>query len=439
MRQVQTCSLIFACTCILSTSCFALLAEAFLGGSSKRGGVVFDRRPALLLLLGKKDRTIDAVVLGMIMATKGEKAKADDPLKARYRQIADAASHHTPHWPASHNFLPLLEAACNDDAVVVVDGICTTKYRAPRFVEHGPFGLVALITPHQFNPAAVPLIDECLDCFDAFVRDLRDIIIPTTSIASSRSTTTTTQQQQEQQQQQQNLVLHIIPRAAVPHICVFLVHEHPSLLQQVDATERDAWRPVDDATMQTVVEDDVSPIVASLLLNSGGALQLQLDSILLTPDGGMIAGFVDISQPQQQPTEKDGSSSSVSLFANLKHQCRAAVTRRVGTLTSRPKNLIHVTLGRVLGFGNGATQGLGISDDTQQERVVQLVQRYNEHVLPQTVEEIKQRHNQGIWQLQQLCFLRNTVWFCEENIIYKTWNLTKVQEAETGDDNDPCG
>ena len=352
----------------------------------------------------------------------------DDPLIELYRQIADTAANDTPDWPASRDFVPLLDCCTTDhndqvhhgDATAAA-GICTTKYRARRFEVDGPFGLVALIT-HEYNPDAVPLIHQCLDCFDMFVQELLACsIITATAKESTQSPTQTLPTPRP--------LLHIIPRSTVPHICVFMVHEHASLLQAHQTAERDACKPVDDHTMQRLIHDDVSPILeAHLSPSAASSIFLQLERILLTPDGAMIAGFVDVSQ-----------ETHTSLYHTVKMECIQAVRERTGTLTSRPKNLIHVTLGRVLGFGRrlvlldeATTENE--EEDTritpeQQQQVCQLVKRFNEHVLPHKVLEIQRNsknnnndHLGGIFRLQHVSMLRNTVWLCEENIIYKTWH-----------------
>jgi len=331
-------------------------------------------------------------------------APTEDPLKALYRQIADTASHHTPNWPASSDFCQLLDqTAAEEDTNVsstiaaTAAGVCTNKYKAPRFAEHGPFGLVALLT-EDHNAAAQPLVRACLECFDWVVRDLVAIAAPT------------------------NTQLHIINQPSHPHVCVFLIHEHPSFLKHNKPPhEHQWWRPVDDASMQQLVQD-LTPLLLTSAPRQG--ILLQLDSILLTPDGGMIAGFVDVSKQQQD------------VYQNMKTECRHAVQQRLGggELTSRPKNLIHMTLGRILGFGTNL-EGLRDNDSkNQQERVQELVRRYNEEILPETVQNIRREHGGGVWRLQDVCLLRNTVWFCDENIFYKTWRLGATEDDDDDDD-----
>jgi len=353
---------------------------------------------------------------------------ANGDLKARYQAIANQAIQ-TPNWPASDDIVRLLEHHPlshddddddDDDLVGVGGGVCTSTFRAPRFHRDGPLGLVALFSETD-NPAAGPLIQRCLDCFDTLVQDLVDI----TNAASSSP---------------QPPLLHIIPKSKVPHVCVFMVHEHPSFLSSSSSNDDADEKPlVDDATLQLLIQD-LSSVIDEHSISNG--IWLQLESILLTPDGAMIAGFVEAAAQQQR--REDGSTVSAadnnnnSAYQSMKTECVDRARARLGTtLTSRPKNLIHVTLGRVLGFGQHVLQRPSElpEDDERQERVRALVQRYNQEVLPDMVKCIREEQpTAGTWRLQHLSLLRNTVWFCEENIIYKTWDL-----CGTNNDGDSAG
>ena len=245
--------------------------------------------------------------------------------------------------------------------------------------------------------------------------------------------------------------LHIIPKTKVPHVCVFMVHEHPSFLSSSSNDDADDKPVVDDATLQLLIQD-LSSVIDE---HSHRGIWLQLESILLTPDGAMIAGFVEAAAPQQQP--ENGSTivataaavnnnyNNNSTYQSIKTECVDRARARLGTtLKSRPKNLIHVTLGRVLGFGPHGSELLlrpselpEQEDDERQERVRALVRRYNQEVLPEMVKCIRQEQpTAGTWRLQHVSLLRNTVWFCEENIIYKTWDLcgTNNEGDSAGDD-----
>jgi len=297
-----------------------------------------------------------------------------DSLRGVYREIARKAAYETPDWPASNDFCNLLDRRPRE-GVVLAPGICTVKYQTPEFRDgHGPFGVVALLTD-EHNPAVQSLLRTCLDCFDRFVQEL-------TAIEPSQP-------------------LHIIPRTKVPHFCVFMVHEHPSFLSALQV-QQDVWKPVDDDVMRVLV-DDLSSVIDRY---SYQPILLELDSILLTPDGAMIAGFVE---------------TTASVYQGMKTECIETMKQRLGHLTSRPKNLIHATLGRVLGF-----EDLNCNPH-RQDQVTKLVRRYNEDVLPNVVQQIQNR----TWRLQHMSMLRNTVWFCEENVIYKTWDLVHNKESSS--------
>lgn len=357
-------------------------------------------------------------------------SSSSSDLSSLYRQISDQAVR-TLNWPASSDFIRLLDSSSSSSGI----------YKAPTFSDgNGPIALVSLFSETD-NSAAVPLIQACLAQFDAFVDEL------------CRSMDITSSQQQQQQQQQ----LHIVP-AKVPHICIIVFQEHPSLLSNEQQTQPSHWRPVDDAVTVPQLAADLSVTLlchntaaaaTSMEAAAAGPIWLTLDSLLLTPDGAMIAGFVE----QQNDFGADTDDSHHCYYRRMKDACADTARACLGTeLTSRPKQLIHVTLGRFLGFrendddATAAAAAMGGDNDDnnnnnndqfiaragpllrkqRQLQLQELVRSYNQERLPAFVASRKDR----TWRLQHVSLLRNTVWLCEENIIYKTWDLTELPQKE---------
>jgi hypothetical protein len=296
-------------------------------------------------------------------------------LSSLYQQIRDQAIQ-TPHWPASQTISQVFDCGNN---------VCHT----PSFKDgNGPVALVALFS-ESHNPSALPLIQNCLSQFDQFIQYLCKVITNTKEdpsqclhAASSKS------------------ILHVI-NAKVPHICILVFQEHPSLLTPEQNIH---WRSVDEATVHALSND----LSTTVFNNITASIGLQLDSILITPDGAMIAGFIPIHEVAR------------STYQFIQTESSTVARKRLQTeLTSRPKQLIHVTLGRILGFPDDA-----LMDETSRAQIQDLVRQYNLEVLPAFVANCH-KTNQHIWHLQHITLLRNTVWLCEENTIYRVWDLAR--------------
>lgn len=172
------------------------------------------------------------------------------------------------------------------------------------------------------------------------------------------------------------------------HICVSVFHEHPSLLPE---EERRKWRRVDERLGERL---------AAALRASTGALApptLQLDSLSITADGAFIAGFVD---------DAHGAFAALRAAAG-----RCGEETIGGELTSRPKALIHVTLGRLLGVPAALS-------DEQRERIAHLVRRHNAHVLPARVARAPHALT-----MHSLSLARDQVWWMTEYSLLDTWPL----------------
>jgi hypothetical protein len=276
------------------------------------------------------------------------------------------------------------------------DGVFTRHYTAPRFdndtdenQQQGPIGLVAMIVNEdgleQHNPQAAPIIRECIDSFESFEHDLRKIC--------------------------PDQLLHVIP-AEAPHLCIAVFREHSSIVLPSLGSRNNSSTlgPVHESTVEAL-RKSLNQTIQTL---RPCKIILQLDSLLLTPEGAMIAGFVA------------SDATMMDAYQKLQTATMDTAVSVLGTLESRPKNLIHVTLGRILGFGD---EHLVVKEKRmvlpqQQSAIQELVRRYNHEILPQTVRTLRmQKPHMGTFQLQHVSLLRNVVWFCEENIFYQTWDI----------------
>jgi hypothetical protein len=59
-------------------------------------------------------------------------------------------------------------------------------------------------------------------------------------------------------------------------------------------------------------------------------------------------------------------------------------------------------------------------------KIQDLIEEYNTVILPNYVQDINinPKYNNGLIQLNDITLLRNKVWFCCDNIVYKTWSLS---------------
>jgi hypothetical protein len=140
-------------------------------------------------------------------------------LSSLYQQIRDQAIQ-TPHWPASQTISQAFECGNN-------------VYHAPSFEDgNGPVALVALFSESE-NPSALPLIQNCLSQFDQFIQDL-------SAVATNSHTR---EDQSRNTEPNPKSILHLID-AKVPHICILVFQEHPSLLTPEQHIH---WRSFDEA------------------------------------------------------------------------------------------------------------------------------------------------------------------------------------------------
>lgn len=291
------------------------------------------------------------------------------PLPMVHQQIAQETAK-LEQWPDAGNFASRL--------VFETDGQGRRRVRPPAFTDgQGPVGVFAML---DRNDEAQFVVDAADDAFKKFCSEVMNNILDSPK---------------ERQDFDDTCVL-AAPKGS-HHITVAIFQEHPILLQ--NAEERENWKSIDKDILEKF----------ELKLSKGfghdPALSLipdlTLDALILTPDGALIACFLD----------------STDNFLRLRSISKEVATEVLeGSLTSRPKTLIHATVGRVLGLPEGSTSN-------QRERLTQLAFHYNEQVLPNLVMSMRERGQVSL-TVREVSLLRNTVWLMYDRTIYASWKLS---------------
>lgn len=309
---------------------------------------------------------IISCVLYPILLTSAFSASVD--LSQTYRSIAER-SNKLSQWPDSQKF--------RQDCLVYNQQ--SQSYQLPEFRDgHGTLGVFGFL--HE-NDAARTILNRCDEVFNQFVSEI-DL-----KVLSGNP---------EQQATFARWVLQSPPISH--HISVAILQEHPMFLQ--GRKDLDKWEPITDPTIQKLATE-YARAHSDLLLE---VPTLEIDSLLWTPDGALIAGFVDKSSHQS--------------FKKLRASSRAVARDVIGdALTTRPKNLIHATVGRIVGLPPNATE-------SQYQTLAELARKYNQHILPQTVEHIRSANQRGgTFPFQELTLARNKIWMLKEYQVYAKWSL----------------
>ncbi|CAB9524077.1 expressed unknown protein [Seminavis robusta] len=269
------------------------------------------------------------------------------------------------------------------------------SYVLPSFPKgDGPLAVAALLdATGGRNAGSGPIIRESVDVFEAFVRDLQEILA--TGAADM------VKELLEQNIWRVPLGTH--------HITVAVFQEHPSLF----------WNEQDKKRCSLVQENEAERIrqsLSSYFLESSSPRhappKLKLDSLLLTDTGAMIAGFIDDTDPFFATHAGDSAT-----FQAIRVACSQIAISVIGEdrLTSRPKNLIHTTVGRVLALPSPLTSA-------QKQAVAELIKFYNKQVLPKVVKKLH-HGGQDSFALTELTMLREIVWTLQDFKEYQTWHL----------------
>ncbi len=286
-----------------------------------------------------------------------------------YRHIAEKTNL-LPRWPESSKFR-------NECLVYDVD---SDSYRLPSFDDgHGSLGVFGFLNR---SDNARSIMNACDNVFEQFCSEISDKILSDNP---------------EQQAAMNRWILQSPP--ASHHISVAILQEHPSFL--CDDEDLANWRPISDTTIRDLALSFANDHRVSL----SKCPTLELDSILWTPDGALIAGFIDNSKEQS--------------FEMLRQSSRNIAQDILGDLlTTRPKNLIHATVGRIVGLPP-------LASDYQYQALKDLASEYNNEILPKLVNQIRDDTiSGGFFDLEELSLARNIVWMLKEYKEYASWSLT---------------
>jgi len=285
------------------------------------------------------------------------------------------------------------------------DGVFTI----PSFPEEdAPLAVVAML---DRNENARNILSECGKIFASFLSDLRAALVGSAADYDSNENKTDaigsgTESFVGFDNTTSSLTAEIdrcIWRVPVGthHITVAVFQEHPSILAR--ESDKQKWRRVEE----DVAEEVFSQVSSYQEENSVviGAPILHLESLLLTRDGALLAGFVDTSP-----------SSSFQHLRTSALQIAASIVD--GDLTSRPKNLIHVTLGRLLALPEDLS-------DAQRTEANSLVRRYNTEILPAQTSYLHESiQPQGAtFELTELTMIRDIVWTLQKIREYGSWTI----------------
>jgi hypothetical protein len=301
---------------------------------------------------------------------------ANDDLVALYRTIAQEAVNDIIDWPASSDFVKMLDR----------DG--PTTYKATEFTDgQGPFGIMALFNEHN-NSETVALVDYLKDLFQIFYSDLQQVVLEDNGTSCS------------------------VMFSQVPHLTIVVFQEHPRILPP---SEWKLWKPTSECKLHELANTLDEVIMQRSWSNDcSEEIVLELDSIILTVDGAMIAGFVDTGSHQPYLQMKQALLGTAINFFQSEGV----------PLTPSRKKLIHITLGRVLTVA-GNDRNIKEHDDSSllQKRIKELVKNYNQVILPSVVKDIKRLRN-GTFKLRDFSLLRNKIWLCVDNVTYRTWTIS---------------
>jgi hypothetical protein len=293
------------------------------------------------------------------------------------------------------------------------------KYTAPSFPDgDGPVGVFALCPRNP--PQASRLVDHCMQHgWGPFCRDLQQIFHDYNNDDNSYNNINTMQG-------------YLYP-SPLMHATLAIFQEHPRIL---DDEGKKQWQHIDDERMEILIQR-----LDEFIQNDGNfpkTIPLVLDALVLTPDGAMIAGFVEQNiRSAKDGDDHVGDDGDIGHFARLRTGLIETAKDVLGSVSSRPKNLIHISLGRILGLPLPPPPSLSPASSQQYEQynekvlqVQQLVCHYNQQVFPRVVRDLKERGG-GALPLRDFSLARNSVWLCEENVFYKSWQLDSSSSSSS--------
>lgn len=243
---------------------------------------------------------------------------ANDELVNIYGAIGEqgVAACASGEWPKSHYFL--------SHCVTTDDGFLAPR----RFASDPVVGLNALLCQ---DPAHLDVLHRAQGAFRAFVDAVSRAVAP------------------ERRDELAQGVYWCAPRAW--HAVVAIFQENPVLLPDA---ERERWRPVSPEAVKRLG----TALASSLAASPVPELVIQLHGYRVCADGAMIAVFVEAGQGDRGRRWESATSANTAGggdahtagggFLPLRERAKEVGTAALGALTSRPKKLIHATMGRVL-------------------------------------------------------------------------------------------
>ena len=145
------------------------------------------------------------------------------------------------------------------------------------------------------------------------------------------------------------------------HTVVTIFSENPDLLS---AEERIKWRPVPEDKLKYELGTELKSEIWAYPVSP---VNLRLYGYRVCQDGALIACFVDDdAEDENIDFEKSENCESIderTAFGSLRRRVKQIGGKLLGPLTSRPKCIIHVTLGRVLRLP-------GSADDEEREHLL---------------------------------------------------------------------
>jgi hypothetical protein len=347
------------------------------------------------------------------------------------------------YWPQAESFTRHLDVKNSDSdnsgsSSVATSTTCSSglKYSAPAFPDgDGPVGVFALCPRNP--PQTSRLIDHCMQHgWEPFCRDLQQIFRDDNN------------DDDDDDNSKNNVMQAYLYPSPLMHMALAIFQEHPRIL---DEAGKKQWQHIDDERMEILIQRLDEFVYNG---NFPDSIPLALDAIVLTPDGAMIAGFVEEKRKATDGDDKDDDDNDAGHFARLRSGLLETAKDVLGTLSSRPKNLIHVSLGRILGLPPPASTATGAPTSSTQrfdgarydERVLQvqqLVCHYNQQVFPRVLQDLKESGSGGdestrptcssgvAFPLQDFSLVRNSVWLCEENVFYNSWQLDSLSSSSS--------
>ena len=348
------------------------------------------RRPVLLLLMLTTllilllilTLQVAALVSGTGMASSSLRRDSALPnleLAQIYTDIAQQAVQHTPDWPRNQQFVSLLQ---QDDK---------GHYVAPTFNDGlGPIGTYALL---KDNAQAQTILRYALQMsMVQFVKAAKTLYgIPNDSVNKSPAEST---------YNDSNAWFAYQPKPESLHMCIVIFQEHFSLLKG-HADMQAIWKPFPTEIMPKFVQT----LTHSIRQEFTTGIPLRLHSIFWTPDGALIAGLVQ-DNSNSNSEDNDNNNEKSTSFAQLRKVCVSVAEEVLPIpLTTRPKKLIHVTLGRILEKPK---------TESAQESLTKLMQDFNRDELPQLTATIRTsaEFNFGRFDVEKVYLLREIVWMC---------------------------